>query len=340
MALCAIQSRLEKHVQADGDTRKLAGLSTKKIPDVPVEALRRNLHELPDQLREGMKIPCYTDHQRTAMAFRCPATMQGDSQKAHSFFPKYILLQDKGHDRYSELKSRGCLFNVGFVSAVHVQPSLNGDGVLCAYDGNDDAVVNMGAVGTSGVYMLFSWELIRLFWETLRREETNFTRFVYSHLELWCNSIRGHDDLRILMPGIASLDRREDPFQRRTTTGGMLYGTKLTAGIGTKESTARKDLGHAVDVLVSVFTNACLDYKNLLEVDWSSVFRCECEFASPGPGQIIYDNGCNLVHWVGTLTEFTSAPVLNIPLNRHCIPVQWFCKLLLTEKCVRTGDQP
>lgn len=299
MTSSAIQARLENHVLPDGDTRKLSGFSTKKIPDVPVESLRRNLHHVPAHLREEMNIPCYTDYQKTAMAFRCPASMQGDTLETGAPFPAYVSLTDKGHDRYCDLKSRGCLFHVGFVCAVQVQASLNGDGVLCPYDGNDDAVLNMGPVGTSGVYMLFSWELIRLFWETLRREETNFTRFVYSHLELWCNSIRGHEGLSSLMPGLASLDRRDDPSHRRTTTAGVLYGTKFTSRLGTKQSTERQDLGHAVHVLVSVFTSACLDYKNLLAVDWSSIFRCECKFASPGPGQIIYDNGCNLVHWVG-----------------------------------------
>ena len=45
--------------------------------------------------------------------------------------------------------------------------------------------------------------------------------------------------------------------------------------MSTKEPDVRNVLGHSVQVLVGVFTSACLDYKNLLDVDWTSVFRCE-----------------------------------------------------------------
>jgi len=313
MSLPAIQSRLEKRLESDGDTRKLVGKSRRKIPDAPCELQLRAMQSLPLHMRSEFSMREYTEDQRIAMKLRVPASLQ---DLRVSGIDEFVTLRDRGHGQYASSGSPGCLFHVGFVQAVNVLPSIDHEGKEIQFDGCDDAVINMGPIGVTGVCMLFSWELIRLFWDTLRREQTNFTRFVQSHLDLWCTSIRTHRGLSKLMPGLASLDPRDVPDRRERETAGVLRMTGGAASLSTKGPNVRHLLGHSVHVLVTVFTSACLDYKNLLDVDWDSAFCCECEFDSPGPGQLIYDNGCNFVHWVSPAScppcqcAFASWPII------------------------------
>jgi len=64
--------------------------------------------------------------------------------------------------------------------------------------------------------------------------------------------------------------------------------------------------------LYDAFRNACLDYKNLMAVDWDACFTCTCTFKEMGPCQIIYDNACNLINWVSHIHTYCNPIVHNV----------------------------
>ena len=76
MSLPAIQSRLEKRLESDGDTRKLVGKSRRKIPDAPCELQLRAMQSLPLHMRSEFSMREYTEDLRIAMKLRVPASMQ------------------------------------------------------------------------------------------------------------------------------------------------------------------------------------------------------------------------------------------------------------------------
>lgn len=346
------QKRCENTLTNGGLERKLVGVSQRRIPDAPWESLERALSDLPSSWRT--KHPCgeMSSEQREQQRRRIRSVPPGQQDSLGplplSDQEGWTYLQDTDPDlltRYDDSDwQKGCLFLIGGVQPVKVRGrytqvpndtnSDSPDEIECftEFDGNEFAILNMGSHGvgsgkaTTTVCILFGWEVIRQFWGNVIIESTNFSRYVDTQLESWCESVRHYpSELCDLLPSLFHQSMDSMNLRDRHTSGHMsAAGLKTRASRG-HQIFAASNGDTEYKWLVRLFTAACLDFKNLLDIDWDKVLQCTCVFRNAGPGQIIYDNACNLIMWVSSTTVPST---LRIPATHthsvaHCVVIRY-----------------
>jgi len=225
----------------------------------------------------------------------------------------------------------GALFLAGSVAAVTIRGHLDETGNLIPYDGNDDCIINMGLVAgniTHRAHILFGWEVIQEFFIAISTSPTNFLRFFETKIHTWCEGIRRHigkifSELRCFgkfLTIMFFLSRKahyrlqmllgilawENVFDITSEHVWLLVLWNFISGLASRFPMLFEGLRFGPKgledefyrSLYDAFRNACLDYKNLMAVNWDACFTCTCTFKEMGPCQIIYDNACNLINWV------------------------------------------
>jgi hypothetical protein len=321
MAIKSASRRLEPN----GDTvkRRLQGLSRHLIPDVvkPGSGLENLFKNMSQDARESFHFEKFSELQTVCYAGVRPNIAQSMSNISDG----WTYLEDTADENsYASVSNweDACLFTRGGVQPVRVR-GLEKDGEIVPFDGNEFCILNMGNHRTSirgsgnnvsNCVILFGWEVICHFWDEVARCGMTWASFVEGQLTAWCASLRLPDNEKLssLLPTLSHPDDSDKLARRNRSTFGVQSSAPLTARLDGSHTSFKADTTtstvarsyHENYWLYDKFKSACIDYKNLLNVDWARLTRCTCTFKHAGPGQIIYDNACNAHTWVSNLVQY------------------------------------